>query len=244
MKQRFWTHRPLYGRHYQHLLFRFSPDRLSEEQTAHSLLTKQGEVYFIGWRWRFNDNNEFTDDVTVFQWKTLNGSSAENSQNYPFAMEYDGTTLKLSLYAPNVNKNTGEQINQALRGDFQEIRGGVFARRDTIWQRDIPEDRWFEVVLRIKYDEGTNGRISMWYNGTKQKFTNTGRNYSAVLSGDKETALHQTMDGDINGSEPPNFPKWGIYNGNSCPWKAEVFYDEIRMADSFTDANPDTHNAN
>jgi hypothetical protein len=206
----------------------------------------QGEEYYLGWRWRINDNDAITEDVTVFQWKTRDVNDPENTQNYPIAMEYDGTKLKLTLYAPNVDKDTGEQINTGIQGPRQEIRGSVFARSDTIWEREILEDRWVDLVLRVKYDRGTNGEVSLWYRGAQQRLTNTGDNYQAPLSTDRRTAFHQTMDGNHDTTqsnyEPPIYPKWGVYNGNSCPWKVQVFLDEMRLADSFTDANPDTHN--
>lgn len=199
-----------------------------------------GETYYYGWRFRVNDAGSINKDVTVWQWKTRDTANPKNTQNYPLNMEYDGSKLIFNAFGPNKDA-TGKYINTNVKKSDGSIYSGVSDRKTTLWEGELPEDKWVRIVVKIKADPSvTKGEVSLWINGRNQTLKNTGDNYTVRLSDNKLTAFHRTIDGSDTSTEPRNYAKWGAYNGNSCPWEIETLFDEMRISTTRADAEPRT----
>ena len=73
-------------------------DKRAEIRGAEGYHQREGETYYIGWRWRMRQPNVKTNGVTVFQWKAY----GNDTQNYPFCMGYDGESLSMTKCASTV----------------------------------------------------------------------------------------------------------------------------------------------
>ena len=83
-------------------------DKRAEIRGAAGWRQRQGETYYVGWRWRVEAEEPqraaLDEGVTVFQWKAYEedidggGRSEQVEQNYPLAMECD-TRLPHCLFA-------------------------------------------------------------------------------------------------------------------------------------------------
>ena len=193
-----------------------------------SFTPQKGGTYYYGWRWRINSTPNINDDVTVFQWKTDQGSDINtNKQHYPFNMEYDGTFLSLHAFGPaepNFNRP-----------------GSITQRRTTLWKQAIPENQWVSFVIKVNldsaYDNANNryqGYVEFWFNGEQQTLSNRDFNqYQVVLANSNTRAYHRTYDGiEV-------YPKWGAYNENACDLEIITDFDEMRVATTFEAALPE-----
>jgi Polysaccharide lyase len=129
----------------------------------------EGSKVYIGWRWKVNiaGTGNPTSGFAVFQNKSNNKSDGSSTtQNYPFNLEYDGTTLTLATFVPG----TGSQSS----------------RRTERWSRAIGENQWLAIVIGVKFSKNSSiGTLELWANGTKQNLV--GDNSSQILS-------HRTLD--------------------------------------------------
>lgn len=182
---------------------------------------KVGDDIYIGWRWKIGteNNTSINNEVAVWQWK----AEGAHNQNYPVNLEYDGD-LTLNAFGP-------------------DWYGGSFPsnRRAIIWRKAVPQDTWVTIVVRIKVsksDKGAkDGFVEFWFNGVKQKLgTGTNNNYKVDLSSDKYKAYHRTYDGT------GVYPKWGVYNKNSCSYNASAYFDELKIGSSLTSVLPSGSN--
>ncbi|WP_445732926.1 T9SS type A sorting domain-containing protein [Mariniflexile sp.] len=197
----------------------------AEFARTNGLIPQQGETYYLAWRWRINSTPSPTGDITVFQWKTDQGSSIDtNKQNYPFNMEYDGTALTLNAFGPaepNWNRP-----------------GSITKRKTTIWESAVAENTWVSFVIKIKVDDTYdstnnrhNGYIEFWFNGVQQTLTNTSfQDYQVVLDQNNTRAYHRTNDG------VQVYAKWGAYNENACYLETLTDYNEMRVASTYQEA--------
>ena len=109
----------------------------------------EGDIVFVGWRWKANIVGNSAPGFAIFQ----NKSDGTSSQNYPFLMGYNGTNMGLSIYTPGTTS--------------QESRG------KQIWSKPVSEGEWVSIVLGITYSkDASKGRLEMWFNGVKQDLLN------------------------------------------------------------------------
>ena len=178
----------------------------------------EGTTYYIGFRARFDVISPTTfgnDEITVFQWKT----DGNGDQNYPFNMEWNPSTSKLSLnlFGP------GAQYSQS-------------SRRATVWQGTVNENQWVTIVIGFKFSTDPNvGWVSIWKNGSKQVLSDIshGTRYSiSKFSSDSKAAYHRTKDTGYN------YAKFGIYNESSRIYEIKDYRSDLRIDTSYSEARP------
>ena len=196
-----------------------------------SFVPQNSGTYYYGWRWRINATPNLTNDITVFQWKTDQGSDINtNKQHYPFNMEYDGTILSLHAFGPaepNYNRP-----------------GSITQRRTTLWTQAVSENQWVSFVIKVKVDhtyDNTNNRyqgyVEFWFNGEQQTLSNIDFDeYQVVLANSNTRAYHRTFDG------VEVYPKWGAYNENACNFEVITDFDDMRVASTYAEALPSNSN--
>lgn len=205
----------------------------------------RGEAFYYGWRWKISVDGTIaaSDKVTVWQWKT---DVPGGHQNYPLNMEYANGRLFLEAFGPCVNNNGN------LRNIWSDCSGSISLRRTTLASVSVPENRWVDIVLRIRKgaageNSGNsggsgNGSVEFWFNGVKQRLGNTdSQQYEASIATSGTKANHRTNDGDFSVAQNV-YPKWGSYNGKACKYSITTFYDEMRIATTLSAASPATHN--
>lgn len=179
---------------------------------------QDGSTYYIGFRTRFDIRNNITpqdEDVTVFQWKT----EGNGDQNYPFNLEWNPGTEKLSLnlFGP------GSQYSQS-------------SRRVKAWEATVRENAWVTIVIGFKFSSNANnGWVSIWKNGSKQVLGNleTGTRYSiSKFSSNSKAAYHITKDTGYN------YAKFGIYNEASRKYHINNYLSDIQIDTSYSEARP------
>ncbi len=198
---------------------------------VNNFVPQNGGTYYYGWRWRINATPNLANNITVFQWKTDQGSDINtNKQHYPFNMDYDGTFLSLHAFGPaepNFNRP-----------------GSITQRRTTLWRKAIPENQWVSFVIKVKVDsayDNTNNRyqgyIEFWFNGEQQTLSNIDFNeFKVVLENSNTRAYHRTFDG------VEVYPKWGAYNQNACDFEVLTDFDDMRIASTYLEALPSDSN--
>lgn len=196
----------------------------------------RGKNHYYSWRWRIDANSTITKDVTVFQWKTRNLGSfgTDGSQNYPLNMEYNNGQLKLYYFAPCKNSSGGFQNwgeckksngNQQFPSDRQYLLKSI----------SVNENEWVELVLRIQRGEGesgsTAGKVQLWVNGSLQQLTIPG---TSSTTNNLEVKTDDAPNNSYNNDSV--YPKWGIYNNNSCDYTIQTWTNSLRVYDTHTDA--------
>lgn len=182
---------------------------------------KEGDDIYIGWRWKITSTPTINEEVAVWQWK---GSGSEDfHQNYPLNMEYDGD-LTLNAFGPDW-----------YGGNFPSSRKAI------LWRKTVPQDTWVTLVVHIKVSKSDktakDGFVEFWFNGVKQTLNQgTSSLYKVDLSSDSKRAYHRTNDGTTV------YPKWGIYNRNSCVFEANAYFDEMKIGHTLNDAVLSTDN--
>ena len=182
---------------------------------------KEGDDIYIGWRWKISSTPTFNVPVAVWQWK---GSGTEDfHQNYPLSMAYDGD-LTLNAFGPDW-----------YGGNFPSNRKAI------LWSKTVPQDTWVSLVVHIKVSKldktAKNGFVEFWFNGVKQTLNEgTSSLYKVDLSPDSKRAYHRTNDGTTV------YPKWGVYNKNSCAFDANAYFDEMTIGLTLDDAILSTDN--
>ncbi|MET7789569.1 hypothetical protein ABZS93_23575 [Streptomyces sp900116325] len=133
-----------------------------------------------------------TGAFVTFQWK----SYPNGSQNYPVLMEVKNGDVRLFHVAP----------------------GGTW---NLIWSAPVTVWLYNDFALGIHTsDTATGGWIELYFNGTRQTFSNGSTRYTG-----------RTWDGD-------NEPKWGAYDSDD-PASAEINYvDGLKAGTSYADVAP------
>lgn len=194
----------------------------------------EGTARYYGWSWKIDINKPIENDdfITVWQWKT----NKTGSQNYPLNMEYFKDKLKLEAFGPCIKNG---QLKPSADCGFPS------QRKVTLAEVTVKENQWVDLVVRIKKDDNENeGFVEFWVNGVKQTLRNgspTGSFRVNFKNGDNKRAFFRTSDGDINTSQNV-YPKWGAYNRFACKYRTTTYYDEMRIANTFSQANPATYN--
>jgi Polysaccharide lyase/Secretion system C-terminal sorting domain len=107
--------------------------------------------------------------------------------------------------------------------------GCVSCRQKTFCTKAMNENTWTDIVLGFKFSKNASiGYVEVWINGVKQALLNDNAN---------KQSFHRTIDtGEM-------YFKWGAYNEASRPYNITVYMDEMRVAKSYNQANPDTYNS-
>ncbi len=182
---------------------------------------KEGDDIYIAWRWKISSTSTIKVPVAVWQWK---GSGTKDfHQNYPLSMAYDGD-LTLNAFGPDW-----------YGGNFPSNRKAI------LWRKTVPQDTWVSFVIHIKLSKldktAKDGFVEFWFNGVKQTLNEgTSSRYKVDLSPDSKTAYHRTNDGTTV------YPKWGVYNRNSCAFEANAYFDEMKITRTLNDAVLSTNN--
>ncbi len=178
---------------------------------------QDGQTYYIGFRTKFyvqNSEPREDEEISAFQWKT----EGNGLQNYPFNMEWNPGTEKLSLnlFGPGTTSQS--------------------SRRVKAWEGSVKDSQWVTIVIGFKYSSDANSAyVSLWKNGSKQVLGNleTGSKYSITkFSSDKKKAYHKTKDTGYN------YAKWGVYNENSRPYRIYNYLSDLRIDTSYSVARP------
>lgn len=210
-----------YGKHWQ--IYKPKNRKRAEfartEGTSSSYSPSEGDVFYLGWRWKIKSTPDVAGGIAVFQCKTDDGNnSVPNTQNYPFNIGYGNGKLTVSCYGP------GED-------HYWENGTSITTQKTTVWEGSVSEDQWVKLVFKIKVSSNKNtGYIEFYYNGVKQTLMNSDyKDYQVTLSSDKKRAYHKTNDGK------QIYFKWGSYNANSCNFATTTSYDEMRIAKSYNE---------
>lgn len=194
----------------------------------------RGKNYYYSWRWRIDSDVTINDDVTVFQWKTVNNPNifgSDGSQNYPLNMEYNNGQLKLYYFAPcKINSQFSNWGDCKKSNGSQEFPS---ARKRLLKSIAVAENEWVDIVLRIQRGEnesGTNaGRVQLWVNGSLQSLNGpNGTGNSITLKTDD--AINNSYTNDTV------YPKWGVYNNASCNFDITTWIHNLKIYDNATDA--------
>ncbi|MBD1388737.1 heparin lyase I family protein [Neiella sp. HB171785] len=215
--------------------------RRGEYARTEGFIHPEGRGRFYGWRFRINSNPDAVDKVTVFQWKTaIDSNGTSGTQNYPINMEYEHGTLKLEAFGPCTDSNVASTPPLCSNYPSQ--------RKVTLKSVPLPEFGWGELVLKIfKDDDPNEGYVEFYYNGVQQTLSNgspTGDFRVTFKNGDYKRAYLRTSDGDVGPQDSKTenmYPKWGVYNLNSCGYDVNVFFDEMRVGRSFNDVDPSNY---
>ena len=197
----------------------------AEFARTNGLIPQEGKTYYVGWRWKITSPDNLTNGFAVFQWKTDPGNAVD-TQNYPFNLGYDGTTLTLSAYGPgDPNWTEGSSITN---------------RRTVLWTGAVRKDQWVSIVIGVKVSRDPNiGYVEFWFNGSKQTLKNADfKEYQVNLSNDRKRAYHKTNDGS------QVYMKWGVYGESVCDRDVTVNFDDMRVATTYAAARPTPANGN
>jgi hypothetical protein len=128
---------------------------------------KEGEVYYIGWRYKFTLSEINGKGWACFQWKSYPDPTnmLKNTQNYPFTMGYNGRELSLTTH--------GE--------DWPQHRERVV----TVWKHPLKPDTWADIVLVVKPSPDKKvGYVEIYFNGELQTMLTGGtRAYERIMDG-------------------------------------------------------------
>ncbi len=164
---------PLHGKIWR--IHKPAPDKRAEIRgaagwsyhTGKGGVMKQGETYYLGWRYKFEMPDKKTKGWACFQWKTYAKPDKpdENTQEYPLLMGYDGRALTLTKYG------AGWKTNRT--------------RITKLWSHPVKIGEWVDIVLVIKQSiNDKEGYVELHFNGDLQQLlTGATRDY------------HKTMDG-------------------------------------------------
>lgn len=216
---------------------------------------KNNQGRYYSWEMKINQptdssgsNVNVTDDVTIWQWKsdendstTSNNRQTLSQQNYPLNMEFVNGNLELCAWRPQWPNWDNKETN----------RISISSRKVVLWKIPVDHTKWMKFTIRIfasnEYNDrvptnretstsSPKGFIEFWFNDVKQTLTNveTVRTDQAIpnsrfTEGGKRVAL-RTYDG-IEGV----YPKWGIYNQESCQYNMRVLIDNIQVTQKFSD---------
>ncbi len=103
-------------------------------------------------------------------------------------------------------------------------------RATRLWEASVNEGQWVSVVIGIKFSRNENlGYVEFWFNGVKQDL---------VGNTIDKRVIHRTLD-DFG-----NYFKWGAYNENARPYNVTVNLDEMRVAKTYEEAEPNNYDSN
>ena len=179
---------------------------------------REGDSIFLGWRYRVSSTPDLDKGIAVFQWKSI---GAENTQNYPFNIGYNGTELTLDAYGP-------------FFPTWNTATGSITKRRTRLWTQALEAGEWVTIVIGLKLSRSADdGFIELWYNGVKQRLANSlVREYEARISDDSTRAYHKTFDA------AEVYPKWGSYNQNACDFAVTTDLADMRVGTTYPAAAP------
>ena len=110
--------------------------------------------------------------------------------------------------------------NRLTLSNHEDINGQETAR--TVWQRTLPVDTWFSIVMKIHFSESrTAGYVQLWYNGALQTLANG-------------NTIHygQTWDGSENNMH------FGIYRRSSINGTEVHYLKRPRLTTTYAEAAP------
>lgn len=132
-----------------------------------------------------------------------------------------------SPHSQNYPISMGYNGNKLTVDAYNAGSGSQASRRRTLCEKNVSENSWVYIVLGIKFSHNANiGYVEVWLNGQKQNLLNDNSN---------KQAKHRTLDD--NG----NYCKWGAYNEESRRFNITTHLDEMRVAKTYSEANPYTH---
>ncbi len=124
----------------------------AEVHAAKGFQAKEGQVIYLGWRFKVSMPDESLTTNAFFQWKTyppkdMPKGSPAGQQNYPVVLKsIDGNFV---LMQKNPNDET------------------------PVWEAPTTLDTWNSVVLGLKVSQDiTEGWIEFWFNGQQQTLSN------------------------------------------------------------------------
>jgi len=164
---------PVYGKIWQ--VCKPAPDKRGEIRGAKGFsnhggtggVIKEGETYYLGWRYKFDMPEKETGGWACFQWKSYPDPNNPESftQNYPFTMGYNGHNLTLTKHGSGWDKDRSKVVQ--------------------VWSKPVKINTWVDIVLVVKVSSNENvGYIEIYFDGEKQE----------LITGDTRV-YHKTMDG-------------------------------------------------
>lgn len=138
---------PTYGK-----VFRcYHPPSSGRCETSHlpgDLHAKEGDLWYIGWRFKVEMPQNQTDNA-VFQWK----SYPSGKQNWPIILKHMSGTMTLLYHNPNYQS-------------------------EYPWKTATVTDKWISIVLAIKVSRDPKaGYMEFWHDGAQQTLSNGATRY-------------------------------------------------------------------
>jgi MYXO-CTERM domain-containing protein len=147
-------------------------------------------------------------------WKSRIDAPLSGGWNGMYQMKCHGTH---TADQPLVFDMSGGRL---LLSNHEAINGQETPR--TVWSAPLPMNRWFSIVLKVKYSESrTEGTVQLWFNGVLQ-----------TLANGTTTHTGATWDGDGNNMH------WGIYRADEVQGEGHHYIKRPRVASTFEEADP------
>lgn len=161
----------------------------TEGHGAKNYQALEGAEIYIGWTCKLYMPVALQTDA-VWQWKSYPTST---TANHPLMLRTKNSNLELQYF----------DINHVA---------------SVPWSIPLSVSTWQSFVLRMKVSSSaTTGYIELWYNGTKQTFSNGSQRYYC-----------RTFDSDSVD------PKWGVYGGDAS--QVTNIVKKIRIGTTYADA--------
>jgi hypothetical protein len=185
-------------------VFRFyKPSGSNRCESSHctNYRAAEGDLLYLGWRFKVDMSQSQTTNA-VFQWHSYPTSQI---QNYPIVIKTISGTLWFEQYNPNGTTPVRSSTNV----------------RNALWSTPFIPNKWFTVVLAIKYSlDVKQGYVEFWYEGTQQTLRNGSTRF-----------VCRTHDGDYSD------PKWGVYGASNAT--VTNYVCGLRIGSDYESANPD-----
>lgn len=128
-------------------------------------------------------------------------------------------------YPIDIEYNAGTLVLEA----FDPGTGSQSSRGRDLCSYYLGQDKWAYIVLGIKFsNDADSGYVECWINGEKQDL---------LYSDANKRAKHRTLD------DTGNYFKWGAYKAKVYDYDISNCLDEMRIANTYEEANPYSYEA-
>jgi len=162
------------------------------------------------------DEKMYSAGATLFVgWKSKVVTPTSTSWNGIYQAKCHGTHVADQPLVFDISNN------RLTLSNHEDIGGNETAR--TVWQRTLPVNTWFSIVMKIHFSESrTAGYVQLWYNGVLQTLTNG-------------NTIHygQTWDGSENNMH------FGIYRRSSINGTEIHYLKRPRLTTTYAEAAPE-----
>lgn len=157
------------------------------------------------------------DVIEAGQWFVIHQWHQSSPESPPIAFKL----------LPNYHSRLGVVIRRGVNKASSTYQ--YLTRQDTTSADkfiDLPRDKWIDFVVRWKFDPtGTNGELKIYKHDVGTSFSTLIFDYTGQIgfSGASSTVIQE---------------KFGIYRKAGYIGNHQIFYDQLKIGDTFTDVKP------